>query len=60
MRRAQNITPQYTHKIKKKKKKQTGYTPCMLTTEDTIRHNIALMASTSKVYIPYPLGTKTK
>ena len=33
---------------------------CDVNTEDTIRHNIALMTSTSRVYIPYPLGTIIK
>ena len=38
----------------------TGYTLCNVKTEDTIKHNIALMTSTSRVYIPYPLGTIIK
>ena len=38
----------------------TGYTLCDVNTEDTVRHNIALMTSTSRVYIPYPLGTIIK
>ena len=33
----------------------TGYTLWDVNTEDTIRQNIALMTSTSRVYIPYPL-----
>ena len=32
----------------------TGYTLCDVKTEDTIRHNIALMTSKSRVYIPLP------
>ena len=37
-----------------------GYTLCDVNTEDTIRYDIALMTSTSRVYIPYPLGTIIK
>ena len=69
-------THPHTHKHTKKKKKKkeekqqknnnnktnltTGYTLCDVNTEDTIRHDIALMTSTSRVYIPYPLGTIIK
>ena len=33
---------------------------CDVKTEDTIKHNIALMTTTSRVYIAYPLGTRIK
>ena len=35
----------------------TGYTLCDVNTEVTIRHNIARMTSTSRVHLPYPIGT---
>ena len=38
----------------------TVYTLCDVNTEDAIRHNIALVTSTSRVYIPYPLGNIIK
>ena len=50
-------------KQNKKQKKQIlaqFYTLCDINTEDTIRRNIDLMTSTSKVYIPYRLGTTAK
>ena len=47
-------THTHTHKTKNK---QTDYTLCDVNTEDTIRHDNAMMTSTSRVYIPYPLGT---
>ena len=62
-------THKHTKKNKKKNKKNknnnktnltTGYTLCDVNTEDIIRHDIALMTSTSRVYIPYPLGTIIK
>ena len=55
--------PKYTHKTKTKNKQTnltTGYTLCDVNTEDTIRHNTALITSTSRIYIPYPLGTIIK
>ena len=45
-------------KQNKNKKLTTGYTLHDVNTEDTIRHNIALMTSTSRAYISYPLSTK--
>ena len=57
-------THTHTHKIKNNNtiatNLTTGYTLCDINAEDTIRHNIVLMASTSRVYIPYPLGTIIK
>ena len=38
----------------------TGYTLCDGNTEDTIKHKIALMTCTSRVYIPYSLVTMIK
>ena len=54
------MSPLNTHKMKETKNKRTnlttGYTLCDVNSEDTIRHDIALMTSRSKVYIPYPLA----
>ena len=33
---------------------------CDVNTEDSIRYNIALMTSASRVYIPYPLDAIIK
>ena len=58
-----------THTQKENKKKQqqkekntpatiltTGYTQSDVNSEDTIKHNIALMTSRSRVYVIYPLN----
>ena len=42
------------------KETATVYTLWDVNTEDTIRHNIALMTSTSRFYIPYPFETIIK
>ena len=48
-------THTHTHTQNKSKNKQanltTDYALCGVNTEDTIRHNIALMTSASRVYI---------
>ena len=59
------MAPLKTHiKQNKTKNKQTslttGYTLCVVNTEDTIRHNIALATSTRRFYIPYLLGSIIK
>ena len=65
-KRSPDITPKHTYRhtlthIYKKKKTlatnlTTGYTLCNVNTKDTIRHNIALVTSRSRVYIIYPLA----
>ena len=67
IKEAQNIIPKHTHKTKQNKTKQKNtnkfnqsYTLCDDNIEDTIMHNIALMTSKSKVYIPYLVGTIIK
>ena len=61
---AHNIT--FKEKKKKKERKKnnnkktnltTGYTLCDVITEDTIRHDVALITSTSRVHISYPFST---
>ena len=73
-KRSPDIIPKYTHKdthlhththkIKNNNtiatNLTTGYTLCDVNAEDTTRHNIALMASRSRVYMRYPLGTIIK
>ena len=62
-------THTHTHKRKQKKQQQqkkkkhtpatiltTGYTLSDVNSEDTIKHNIALMTSRSRVYVIYPLN----
>ena len=53
-------THTYTHTNTLATNFTTGYTMYDVNTEDTTRDNIALMTSTSRVYIPYPLGTIIK
>ena len=61
---AHNITFKEKKKKKERKTKQnketnltTGYTLCDVITEDTIRHDVALITSTSRVHISYPFST---
>ena len=64
-KRSPDITPKHTHththththKTTMATNLTTIYTLCSVNTEDTFRHNIALMTSASRVYIPYLLGT---
>ena len=68
IKRAQNITLntlKNTHSHKQTKQTQKGEEQTKLTTgctlfdfntEDTMRHNIVLMTSTSRFYNPYILG----
>ena len=71
-KRSPYITPKHTHtathlhKYTEKNNNTmatnltTRYTLCDVKTEETIRHNIALMTSTTRVYIFYPFGTIIK
>ena len=59
-KRSPEYYPLINIKQNKTKNKQTGYTLCNVNTEDTMKHNIALMTSTSRVYISYLLGTIIK
>lgn len=61
---AHNITFKEKKKKKKEKKKlnketnlTTGYTLCNVINEDTIRHDVDLITSTSRVHISYPFST---